>query len=133
MVAGRNGDGDYVEITLEKDGVKMLKKGLLMGRQKDEKFIEYEKVTGFELKKGLFNGKLNITTFDDKIEIEKVKKSDAEAFITVLRERLAETRQKKWKSQDKFSPLDEIKKAKELLDSGAITPAEFEQIKKKYL
>jgi len=26
MVAGRNGDGDYVEITLEKDGVKMLKK-----------------------------------------------------------------------------------------------------------
>jgi len=65
-----------------------------MGRQKDEKFIEYEKVTGFELKKGLFNGKLNITTFDDKIEIEKVKKSDAEAFITVLREQLAETRQK---------------------------------------
>jgi hypothetical protein len=29
--------------------------------------------------------------------------------------------------------MDEIKKAKELLDAGAITEEEFENIKKKYL
>jgi len=30
-------------------------------------------------------------------------------------------------------PLDKIKKAKELLDMGAITQEEFERVKKKYL
>ena len=32
-----------------------------------------------------------------------------------------------------IDPVEKIKKGKELLDMGAITPEEFEHIKKKYL
>ena len=32
-----------------------------------------------------------------------------------------------------IDPVEKIKKSKELLDMGAITPEEFESIKKKYL
>jgi hypothetical protein len=42
-------------------------------------------------------------------------------FITVLREKLEETRKEKLGKSGKISSMDEIKKAKELLDSGAIT------------
>ena len=36
-------------------------------------------------------------------------------------------------AEDKVDPVEKIKKAKELLDIGAITSEEFENIKKKYL
>ncbi|MEN6329813.1 MAG: SHOCT domain-containing protein, partial [Methanobacteriaceae archaeon] len=36
-------------------------------------------------------------------------------------------------ASDGSDPVEKIKKAKELLDIGAITPEEFEEIKKKYL
>ena len=36
-------------------------------------------------------------------------------------------------TEDKVDPVEKIKKAKGLLDIGAITSEEFENIKKKYL
>ncbi len=53
-----------------------------------------------------------------KIEVERVKKDEGDAFVTVLRNKPEET----WKEKygDEISPMDEIKKAKELMDAGAI-------------
>lgn len=59
--------------------------------------------------------------------------NEGDAFVTVLRERLNKARKVKYGKSGKISPMDEIKKAKELLDAGAITEEEFENIKKKYL
>ncbi|HML04183.1 MAG TPA: SHOCT domain-containing protein [Methanobacterium sp.] len=132
MVVGHH-EGNNIELKLEKDGISLKKTGRLIGRNKGEQFVEYEDITGIEFKKGLVFGDLEISTSGMKIEVERVKKDEGDAFVTVLRNKLEETRKQKYGKSEKLSPMDEIKKAKELLDSGAITEEEFENIKKKYL
>jgi hypothetical protein len=132
MVVGHH-EGNKIEVTLEQDGLSLKKTGRLIGRNKGEQFVEYEDITGIEFKKGLINGDLEISTSGMKIEVERVNKSEGDAFVTILRDKLAESRQEKAGKSEALSPMDEIKKAKELLDAGAITPEEFENIKEKYL
>lgn len=132
VVVGHH-EGNKIELKLEKDGLSLKKTGRLIGRNKGEKFVEYEDITGIEFKKGLVYGDLEISTSGMKIEVERVKKNEGDAFITVLRNKLEETRKQKYGKSEKISPMDEIKKAKDLLDAGAISEEEFENIKKKYL
>ncbi|MGF7118327.1 SHOCT domain-containing protein [Methanobacterium oryzae] len=132
MVVGHH-EGNKIELKLEKDGLSLKKTGRLIGLNKGEKFVEYEDITGIEFKKGLVYGDLEIHASGMKIEVERVKKNEGDAFVTVLRNKLEETRNEKLGKPEEVSPMDEIKKAKELLDSGAITEEEFENIKKKYL
>lgn len=132
MVVGHH-EGNKIELTLEKDGILLKKIGRLIGRNKGEQFIEYEDITGIEFKKGLVYGDLEVFTSGMKIEVERVKKNEGDAFVTVLRSKMEETRQEKIGKSESLSPMDEIKKAKELLDAGAITQEEFDNIKKKYL
>jgi hypothetical protein len=132
MVVGHH-EGNKIELKLEKDGLSLKKTGRLIGRNKGEQFVEYEDITGIEFKKGIVYGDLEISTSGMKIEVERIKKNEGDAFVTVLRNKLEETRKQKYGKPEKISPMDEIKKAKELLDSGAITEEEYENIKKKYL
>lgn len=132
MVVGHH-EGNKIELTLEEDGLSLKKIGRLIGRNKGEQFVEYEDITGIEFKKGLVFGDLEISTSGMKIEVERVKKNEGDDFVTVLRDKLKETRLEKHGKTEAISPMDEIKKAKELLDAGAITEEEFENIKKKYL
>jgi hypothetical protein len=131
VVVGHH-EGNKIELTLEEDGLSLKKIGRLIGRNKGEQFVEYEDITGIEFKKGLVFGDLEISTSGMKIEVERVKKNEGDDFVTVLRDKLKETRLEK-QGNTTISPMDEIKKAKELLDAGAITEEEFENIKKKYL
>jgi hypothetical protein len=132
MVVGHH-DGNKIELKLEKDGLSLKTKGRLIGWNKGEKFVEYEDITGIEFKKGVLWGELEIYTSGMKIEVERVKKNEGDAFVTVLRNKLEETREQKLGKSETISPMDEIKKAKELLDAGAITEEEYENIKNKYL
>lgn len=132
MVVGHH-EGNKIELKLEKDGLSLKKTGRLIGLNKGEKFVEYEDITGIEFKKGVVWGDLIISASGMKIEVERVKKNEGDAFVAVLRSKLEETRKEKLRKPEKISPMDEIKKAKELLDSGAITEEEYENIKKKYL
>jgi hypothetical protein len=132
MVVGHH-EGDKIELKLENDGISLKKSGRLIGWNKGEKFVEYEDITGIEFKKGVIWGDLEIHTSGMKIEVERVKKNEGDAFVTVLRNKLKETREQKYEKSENISPMDEIKKAKELLDAGAITEEEYEEIKKKYL
>ncbi len=132
MVVGHH-EGNKIELKLERDGLSLKKTGRLIGRTKGEQFVEYEDITGIEFKKGVVWGDLIISTSGTKIEVERVKKDEGDAFVTVLRNKLEETRKEKYGKSAKISPMDEIKKAKELMDSGVITKEEFENIKKKYL
>jgi hypothetical protein len=132
MVVGHH-EGNKIELKLENDGISLKKSGRLIGWTKGEKFVEYEDITGIEFKKGVLWGDLEIHTSGMKIEVERVKKKEGDAFVTVLRNKLKETREQKYEKAETISPMDEIKKAKELLDAGAITEEEYEDIKKKYL
>jgi len=132
LVVGHH-EGNKIELKLEKDGLSLKKTGRLIGRNKGEQFVEYEDITGIEFKKGLVFGDLEISTSGAKIEVERVKKDEGDAFVTVLRGRLEDARKEKYGKSEKVSPLDEIKKAKDLLDAGAITEEEYQSIKKKYL
>lgn len=132
MVVGHH-EGNKIELKLEKDGLSLKKTGRIMGMDKGEQFVEYEDITGIEFKKGLVFGDLEITASGMKIEVERVKKKEGTNFVTVLRSKLEETRKEKLGKSENISNMDEIKKAKELLDSGAITEEEYENIKKKYL
>jgi Short C-terminal domain/Bacterial PH domain len=132
MVVGHH-EGNKIELKLEEDGLSLKKTGRLIGRDKGEKFVEYDDITGVEFKKGVVWGDLEISTSGITIEVERINKNEGDAFITVLRDKLQETRKEKLGKSGKISPMDEIKKAKELLDSGAITEEEYEKIKKKYL
>ncbi|MGZ7096485.1 MAG: SHOCT domain-containing protein [Methanobacterium sp.] len=132
MVVGHH-EGNKIELKLEKEGISLKKSGRLIGRNKGEQFVEYEDITGIEFKKGLVFGDLEISTSGMKIEVERVKKDEGDAFVTVLRNKLEETRKEKYGKSEQISPMDEIKKAKDLRDAGAITEEEFEAIKKKYL
>lgn len=131
MVVGHH-KGNTIELKLEKDGLSHKKSGRLVGWNKGEQFVEYEDITGIEFNKGVVWGDLEISTSGMKINVERVKKNEGDAFVTVLRNKLREINEKKQGKQE-ISPMGEIKKAKELLDSGAITEEEFESIKKKYL
>jgi len=58
----------------------------------------------------------------------------ADVLNEIIEERLKKINQQKTSTTvDKTSIMDEIKKAKELLDIGAITEEEYEEIKNKYL
>ena len=132
MVVGHH-EGNKVELKLEDDGLSLKTTGRLTGRNKGEKFVEYDDITGIEFKKGVVWGDLEISTSGITVEVERINKNEGDAFVTVLRDKLEENRENKLGKTNQPSPMDEIKKAKELLDSGAITEEEFENIKKKYL
>ncbi|MEN6330240.1 MAG: SHOCT domain-containing protein [Methanobacteriaceae archaeon] len=132
MVVGHH-EGNKIELRLEKDGLMLKESGRVLGWTKGEKFVEYDDITGIEFKKGVIWGDLLITASGMKIEVERIKKNEGDAFVTVLRDRLEENRKQKYEKTETISPMDEIKKAKELLDAGAITEEEYENIKKKYL
>ncbi len=132
MVVGHH-EGNKIELKLEKDGLSLKTTGRLTGRNKGEKFVEYDDITGIEFKKGVVWGDLEISTSGITVEVERINKNEGDAFVAVLRDKLEENRKEKIGKVDQLSPMDEIKKAKELLDSGVITEEEFENIKKKYL
>ena len=132
MVVGHH-EGNKIELKLEKDGLSLKKTGRLIGRNKGEQFVEYEDITGIDFKKGILFGDFEISTSGMTIEVERINKNEGDAFVTVLRNKLKETRNEQLGKSNQPSSMDEIKKAKELLDAGAITEEEFENIKKKYL
>ena len=54
-------------------------------------------------------------------------------FVSSVQEQIANLRDINENNSKKSNPMDEIKKAKELLDSGAITEEEFVKLKKRII
>jgi hypothetical protein len=65
-------------------------------------------------------------------EVDKFKKKSSEMFKSISKN-INDNSNGKKRIRTVKKPLEEIKKAKELLDMGAITEKEFEEIKHKYL
>jgi hypothetical protein len=66
-----------------------------------------------------------------KVLIRDIKKQDSSKFIFLVQNKMKNS--KIISQNEKIDPFLKIKKAKELLDIGAISEAEFIKIKNRYL
>ena len=89
-----------------------------------------------DFKTSFLSSKLIFTTTNDSFNVDKVKKETGKKFNEELHKliRAGKNASKGGNVVNQAaSGMDEIKKAKELLDSGIIDQNEFDEIKKKYL
>lgn len=93
--------------------------------------IPYKSINSMYTEKDNGITTLKIIINGGTIKLKRVKQKDADKFILAVRKKIEETN--KVENTSKLSPMDEIRKAKELLDMGALTEEEFSRIKEKYL
>jgi hypothetical protein len=135
-------------------GILSQNKGLLTA---DNQFIKYEDVISIKdkidvnvdsiINFGLIGVALDNSTFKSieiifsggKLNINNVRKTNAMSFIDTVKKRVNEATVKKRVNETKSAiektqnPLDQIEKAKTLLDKNIISEEEFQTIKKKFM
>lgn len=87
---------------------------------------------------GFFGGAMSIKVAGSTISLSGAKKEFIAKFVADALKAKASAKKSLYGGgntvvQGALSPMEEVKKAKELLDGGIITPEEFEAIKKKHL
>lgn len=130
------------------DLIHMVNNGIKTG---DNQFIPYQNITSIQPKTniskdtakfgvigvagGLTLQTVEISFIGGKIIIKDVNKAEADKFIKAVRMKITKQTSlpENEKSKLNESKLDEIKKAKDLLDAGAISQEQFEEIRDKYL
>ena len=117
-------------LTLKNEGIELQWKSFL-GRDIGLKKISYSEITSIEFKKGVLLGTLEIIFTGGTIKIGKVHKDLGNLFVSNIKKRIQNYPEVP--KMEVLSPIDEIKKAKELLDNGVITQDQFEEIRDKYL
>ncbi len=117
------------------------KKSFFRSKDRGEKRLRYEDIITADLdRKGwLSPGAIQIYLPGFNFSIQKKKAKKLEPFYEELLKRIHEAKDSRNAPVasapvvSETSAVDEIKKAKELLDIGAITSEEFEEIKAKHL
>ena len=122
---------------------------MMLGLRESVEVIPYSEITSVRLKKGVFSSEVMITapglttelgrffrlTRHGVAGIPAIPKDKAEKLVVIIREGMKRSRIAKMQSTviAAPSPLEELKKLKELLDMGAITKEEYEEKKKEIL
>lgn len=117
-------DGTGVIVATDRR-ILFVNKGVLYGIKLES--FPYETITSVKHKKGLALGYIKIYTGGNKAKIDNIANNEIDAFVQFIRSNIGKN------TGQAPGIMDEIKKAKELLDMGAITEEEFEKIKKEYL
>jgi hypothetical protein len=102
-----------------------------LGRDIGSQESKYSDITSIAFKKGILLGNIEIIFPGGKIKIGKVHNDLGNLFVSNVKKRIQKYPKKP--KMEALSPIDKIKKAKELLDSGLITQDQFEEIRDKYL
>lgn len=94
-----------------------------------------EDINSSDFNTSFLSSQVSISTTSGNIRVDKVKKGTAKKFNDTLIKLIRETRKARKNPSvvNATSSMDELKKAKELLDSGIITQKEFDAIKKKHI
>lgn len=125
--------GDVEETFIVSDtGIRVEKKSNITGRDKGFEEIRYSDITNINLDKGIFSATVKIKYRGGKYKIPGIIPEAAEAFVHNVKEKI-QSDTSTLKTETTSTPMDEIKKAKELLDIGAITQEQFDEIRDKYL
>jgi len=121
----------------------------MLGLRESVEVVPYTEITSINLRKGVFSSEVRITapglttelgrffklTRHGVAGIPAIPKDKAKKLVDIVREGMKRVKEAKAKSlvTTEHTPLDELKKLKELLDMGAITQKEYEEKKKKIL
>ncbi|WJI08810.1 hypothetical protein FGU46_01230 [Methanobacterium sp. CWC-01] len=138
QIQGGDKQGKVMILTTEMEGIRIQRKGLYTGWDKGTQFIRYNDITSIGFKKGLVLGTLEISVPGARIKVRSVNSAHGVTFTNIVQKKVQQVKSKPQQAEtvrveQKLSPMDEIKKAKELLDIGAINQSEFEEIKNKYM
>lgn len=121
-------------MTLTPNGLEIKTEGTLLGSGKETELVRYVDIIGVEKSKDLLSGrKLTINTANDKKLVDMLEKDKYESFASSLNQKISNAKESAGSESDSENPYDKIRKAKELLDIGAITEEEFQKIKNKYI
>lgn len=130
-VQGFSDSGKFI-LRTEQDGIKIEKLGIF---NRGTRLISYADIISLQFIEGLMFGEIEIIVPGDKIQIKKVDPIAGQSFINTAQSIITRKKEINLPKEEKqaVSPMDEIKKAKDLLDMGAISLEEFEKIKNNYL
>lgn len=94
-----------------------------------------EDINSSDFNTSFLSSQVSIATTSGRITVDKVKKNTAQKFNEILSDLILNFKKNKRKPSGgaALSGMDEIKKAKELLDGGIISQKEFDAIKKKHI
>ncbi len=121
----------------------------MLGLRESVEVVPYTEITAIHLQKGLFSSEVRITAPGLTTELGRffklsrhgvagipaIPKNKAVKLVNIVKEGMKRMKAAKAIPQvaAKPTPLEELKKLKELLDMGAITQEEYEDKKKKIL
>jgi hypothetical protein len=131
-----NHDSNYGNVILKDEGVSIsLRSGNPFSDSVKSELIKYQDILRVRYDKGFLSKwpKLYIetTTTSKKIEVNVADLNILQDFVDKLNSRIFEVKNKE--NAPKQSLADKLKEAKELLDIGALSQEEFDEIKQKYL
>ena len=95
--------------------------------------IEGDRVTSVQNASGIISSRVIVKSFGDKYDITDLKKEAAEKLVVAINALIKRIKSKARQATSSVSGMEEIKKAKALLDDSIITQEEFDKIKAKYL
>lgn len=118
----------------------------MLGLRESVEVVPYTEITAIHLQKGLFSSEVRITAPGLTTELGRffklsrhgvagipaIPKNKATKLVDIVREGMKAAKARPQVTA-KPTPLEELKKLKELLDMGAITQDEYEEKKKKIL
>lgn len=126
----------------------IIRNPMLLGARESVQLIPYAEITAIDLEKGVFSSGIRVSAPGLTSEINRffgtsrqgiagipaIPKDKGEKIVSIVKEGMKREKAAKAAPQAVApTPLDELKKLKELLDMGAITQQEFEQKKKSIL
>ena len=118
----------------------------MLGLRESVEVVPYTEITAIHLQKGLFSSEVRITAPGLTTELGRffklsrhgvagipaIPKNKAVKLVDIVREGMKAAKARPQVAA-KPTPLEELKKLKELLDMGALTQEEYEEKKKKIL
>lgn len=123
-------NGQTVTLILGDDSIKLEKKGFWTKRDKGFEEVKYRDIIKIGIKKGYVSVKVEIYYRGGNYELANINPEAGELFVNNVRSKLQSDNALETSVS---SPLDEIKKAKELFDLGVLTEEQFEDVKTKCL
>jgi hypothetical protein len=127
----------------------IIRNPMLLGARESVQLIPYAEITAIDLEKGVFSSQIKVAapgltsemnrffghaTRQGIAGIPAIPKDKGEKIVSLVKEGMKQQKAARAMPQAPAStPLDELRKLKELLDLGAITKEEYEEKKKTLL